>query len=379
MASTDTLRQSWRAWLGGDDRRGDPWWVSYVWTLVFAALCAVGFTVVNVAANSSEQAASLPVWYHWFQINLAASLVITLTIRLLFTVSGAAIGRDRLAAWSGGRRSLYFSLVPIVGVSISWPLAALWFLGIDVRREFSFARPGPIVASVGLGLVITFVFVQFFAAKARELQAENRASEARLRLLQGQMQPHFLFNTLANVVSLMETDTARAKLMLESFVDYLRASLSGLGEARHTLADELALVETYLRIIQIRMEERLRYSIEVPVALRGCKLLPLTLQPLVENAVVHGLEPSLAGGSLHIGARREGDDLILTVEDDGRGLPEPGPPAAAAPAAAKPGSAGTALANIGERLRNAYGRAASLRLDALPQGARASLRIPLIG
>ena len=152
-------------------------------------------------------------------------------------------------------------------------------------------------------LLITALFQQFFWAKSRQIQAENRATEAQLRLLQAQIEPHFLFNTLANVVSLMEVDPARAKTMLEAFVDYLRASLSGLGHGRHTLGDEIDLVDAYMRIIKIRMEDRLEYAIEVPAALRACALPALTLQPLVENAIVHGLEPQIAGGRVRIGAQ----------------------------------------------------------------------------
>src|SRR5262249_37233350 len=140
-------------------------------------------------------------------------------------------------------------------------------------------------------------------------------------------------------------DTPRAKLMLESFVDYLRSSLGGMRQADHTLGDELGLVEAYLRVIKIRMEDRLHYTIAVPDDLRSLALPALTLQPLVENAVLHGLEPKIDGGSVRIAARLEGPSggftLVLTVDDDGLGLAPDRP--------AHRGS-GTALANIRERL-----------------------------
>jgi sensor histidine kinase YesM len=229
-------------------------------------------------------------------------------------------------------------------------------------------RPG----SIALATLITLIFHQFFALKTRQIQAENRATEAQLRLLQAQIEPHFLFNTLANVVSLVEADPPRARAMLESFVDYLRASLTGLGQATHTLGDEIDLVDAYLRIIKMRMEDRLKYAIDVPGELRTRPLPALSLQPLVENAIVHGIEPQVAGGTIRIAARLESGALLLTVEDDGAGIASP------APALGATRGSGTALANIRERLRQSYGSAAQLSLDSVvPQGVRASLSLPL--
>ena len=374
MVNGESLRRSWRAWLSSDDRMGGPWWAAYAWTVVFATACAVGFTIVSIAFNADNDDVRLPTWWGWFQANMVISLTITLTIRLLFAGSTKAIGRERLRGWSKARRSLYYSLVPIVGVSIGWPLGMLWAFGIDVRRFFSLDRPGALIGTIVLALLITMIFHQFFAMKTRQIQAENQATEAQLRLLQAQIEPHFLFNTLANVVSLMESEPLRAKAMLESFVDYLRASLTGLGHATHTLGDEIDLVDAYMRIIKMRMEERLHYAIDVPDELRSRPLPALSLQPLVENAIVHGLEPQISGGTVRIAARLERGALMLTVEDDGAGI-------AAAKAAPRAGErahgTGTALANIRERLRQAYGSAAALRIDTVaPHGVRASLSLP---
>ena len=178
-------------------------------------------------------------------------------------------GRERLRAWSRARRSLYFTVVPLVGVAIGWPLGMLWAFGIDVR-PLLLVRPARLAGRQRRpGDADHLIFHQFFAMKTRQIQAENRATEAQLRLLQAQIEPHFLFNTLANVVSLMEADPPRARAMLESFVDYLRASLTGLGQATHTLGDEIDLVDAYLRIIKMRMEDRLQYTIDVPGELRA--------------------------------------------------------------------------------------------------------------
>ena len=139
-----------------------------------------------------------------------------------------------------------------------------------------------------------------------------RANEAQLRLLQGQMEPHFLFNTLANVISLIDADAPRAKHMLEALTDYLRASLGGLRHDDSTLAAELDLARRYLELMQTRMGDRLRFEIDVDEALGRAALMPLVLQPLIENAVKHGLEPQVDGGTVRVTATR--------IAVDGAGL-----------------------------------------------------------
>lgn len=369
----ETLRRSWRGWLTSDERQSGPWWASLVWTLLFATVCALGFTMLGIGLNAGHTGIQPAIWWTWLQANMVISVTIAVTIRGLFWISARAIGFERLRGWSRGRRSIYYSAVPLVGVAIGWPFGMLWAFGIDVRR-FSLDKPGVLVAAIAMALLITLIFQQFFAMKVRQIQAENQATEAQLRLLQAQIEPHFLFNTLANVVSLMEADPPRARVMLESFVDYLRASLTGLGQATHTLGDEIDLVDAYLRIIKIRMEDRLQYAIDVPAELRARALPALSLQPLVENAIVHGIEPLVRGGTIRIAARLERDALVLTVEDDGAGIATAASPPRAGVAA---GGSGTALANIRERLRQSYGSAAGLSLDSVvPQGVRASLSLP---
>jgi sensor histidine kinase YesM len=216
-----------------------------------------------------------------------------------------------------------------------------------------------------------FVLIyQWFGYKARAIEAERQHSEAQLRLLQAQIEPHFLFNTLANVNALIEHDPPKARRMLGAFTDYLRAGLSNLRRDQAPLADELALAEAYLRVQQARMEERLSFSIEADPTVRQAALPPLLLQPLVENAVVHGLEPQVDGGTVQVQARIEQGCLVLEVRDNGRGL---APPAAAQ---ARRGQ-GLALANVRERLRSRFGDAASLELLDAEPGALARLRLPL--
>jgi len=196
----------------------------------------------------------------------------------------------------------------------------------------------------------------------------RQAMEAQLRLLQAQIEPHFLFNTLANVQSLMERDTPRAKQMLETFTDYLRASLDQLRTADSTLATELAMIRSYLELLQIRMEERLRFEIDASDESLAATMPTLVLQPLVENAIEHGLEPKIEGGRVWIRARVLDGRLDLRVEDDGLGMDNPRRPRRL--------GAGLALSNIRERLHTRYGATAALTLTPQPLGMQASLSLP---
>jgi signal transduction histidine kinase len=369
MINPQRIRESWRAWLTDDDARVGPWWASLGWTLVLGTMCAIAFTVFNIALYAINGAAHPSQWPSLFRVNLIISLSITVAVRIVFALAAALVGRRRLCGWSKTRRSIYYVVVPLTGTAIGWPLGMYWALGIDVRKQLSPGHSDALFAGIALAVLTTLIFIQFFMMKARQIQAENQATEAQLRLLQAQIEPHFLFNTLANVVSLMDADMPRAKAMLESFVDYLRASLTGFRHGAHTLGDEIDLVVAYMRIVKTRMEDRLQYVVDVPTALRAYALPPLTLQPLVENAIVHGLEPQIAGGTIRIAATLEQGSLVLTVEDDGTGI-------GSGTTAARAGS-GTALANIRARLGQLYGAAAALRLDAVtPHGVRARLALP---
>ena len=369
MDTRETLRRSWRAWLYSGAPPVGPWWVGHAWTVVFALGVAAVFSALALIDPGSE---ARTIWPKIVAANVVLSLAISFSVRLAFWLGRRTVGAARLAAWSPRSRSLYYTLVPIAGVAVGWPLGMLAAGRLDERFMAPLVKPDVLATAIVVTLVVTALFHQFFRTKARQIAAENLASEAQLRLLQAQIEPHFLFNTLANVVSLMEVDSARAKSMLEAFVAYLRASLAGLGNGRHTLGDEIDLVDAYMRIVKIRMEDRLDYAIEVPMALRGVALPPLTLQPLVENAIVHGLEPQIAGGHVRVDARSDGGSLVVTVDDDGAGL------GGSAPAATGCAGSGTALANIRHRLEQAYGSRASLEIRAgEPRGVRARLSLPV--
>ncbi len=368
--TADTLRRSWRAWLGGDRAGVGSRWLSLLWTVSFSAAVAVGFTVLGFAAYAGGGGAwrNLAGWGHWYGINLVVCLCIGLSIQAMFAIGHRLFDVDRVRAAGAPWRTLYFTGLPLLGLTIGWPLGA-WLTGYRQIGWHLFEDPNALAGTLGVAMLITAIFQLLFSAKARQLQAEKRAAEAQLRLLQGQIEPHFLFNTLANVLSLIDHDAPRAKQMLASFTDYLRSSLGSLRHDQATLGSELDLAQAYLGLLQVRMEDRLRFHIDADPALREARLPPLLLQPLVENAIHHGLEPKVEGGALRVSARAEGGALVLEVTDDGLGL--------AAPPRRR--GAGMALANLRERLLARYGAAASLQLTGVAAGAGtvATLRLPL--
>jgi len=212
-------------------------------------------------------------------------------------------------------------------------------------------------------VVITYYFHSRSLIADREAAvqtAQRQAAESRLRLLEAQLEPHMFFNTLANLHVLIGLDPPRAQAMLDQLISFLRATLSGSQAVVQPLQAEFARTRDYLALMQVRMEDRLRVRFDLPADLAQIPVPPLLLQPLVENAIKHGLEPSVTGGRIEVVAARSGASLVLTVRDTGVGL------------SSGTGDEGTnfGLRQIRERLATHYGGAASLSLD--PAGDRAA-------
>lgn len=371
MLNRHILRASWGSWMTQTYTPVGPAWLQSVWTAVFSAVIAAGFTVVGFIRFAGGEGAwrNLAGWAEWYFSYLVVSLAIGFSIHGLFYVSKRLLGRTRIGRFTAWQRLAYFSVLPIAGVLVG-NMIGMTLLGFDLRDWIRGGTDSNAIArSLLFALLAWLLFTVYFTTRAQRIRAERNAAQAQLQLLQAQMEPHFLFNTLANVVSLMEEDTPRAKQMLESFTDYLRASLGSMRRGETTLGEELDLAEAYLRVVKTRMEDRLHYRIDVPDGLRSMTLPPLSLQPLIENAVVHGLEPQIDGGTVVISARLIDGQLIVDVTDDGRGLE----------AARTKGSrgTGTALANIRERLAQLHGERGGLVVEAAqPQGVHAVLRLP---
>ncbi|HDR9587358.1 TPA: histidine kinase [Burkholderia stabilis] len=236
---------------------------------------------------------------------------------------------------------------------------------------------GPSFLVAAVLFVCVSLFLQSMRMRAtleteRREAAEARQAEtaARLALLQAQIEPHFLFNTLANVQSLIERDPARATTMLDSLNRYLRASLRRTRNATSTLGEELELVEALLKIASIRLGERLSYAIDVPADLHALPFSPLLLQPLVENALLHGIEPSIDGGVIVIRGRMRGDLLELSVIDTGVGLGQGDTRL----------HGGVGLANVAARIRTLHGERGRVTVGTnagAAHGVTATLLIPI--
>ena len=203
------------------------------------------------------------------------------------------------------------------------------------------------------------------AAQVRETATEKELTVAKLSLLHAQVEPHFLYNTLASAQVLTRSDPAKADQMLGNLINYLRRSLPRAEDSLSTLGDELERATAYLEILKIRMGERLAVQIQVPESFKGVPMPPMMLQTLVENAIKHGLEPVVGGGNIWILAREIDGKVAVTVADDGRGLSDLG------------GGTGIGLRNVRERLRLAYGDSASFAIVAnFPNGVAATITLP---
>ncbi|MBL0142395.1 MAG: histidine kinase [Betaproteobacteria bacterium] len=241
---------------------------------------------------------------------------------------------------------------------------------------------------VGAGLVLLFIpifiltiIAKFFIDRSRAAQrmAELRrkeaeyhlmsrqVTEAKLQALQAQVEPHFLYNTLANVQALTEVDPPKANAMVGHLIQYLRNALPKMRESISTVGQEVELVRAYLSILQMRMGKRLSFEISIPESLVATPFPPLMLPSLVENAIKHGLEPQREGGSVLISAQAQDGRLRLMVSDTGRGFGDSV-------------GAGVGLANIRERLVALYGERAKLTLESnSPNGVIATIEVPLDG
>jgi hypothetical protein len=245
----------------------------------------------------------------------------------------------------------------------------------DVWRRSARAFGGYLVLCIAVTVSISF----FFQSRGRDQRrlrqiamAQRDASEAQLKLLESQLEPHMLFNTLANLRVLIGVDPLRAQAMLDQLIAFLRATLSGSQRPFHALSAEFARVSDYLQLMQVRMGDRLRTRIVLPHELADLPVPPLVLQPLVENAIKHGLEPHVGGGRIEVSAARVGDRVVLRVRDTGSGLS----------AGAAGGGTRFGLEQVRKRLATIYGAAATLELrpaSDVEGGTDAIVTIPVEG
>ena len=232
----------------------------------------------------------------------------------------------------------------------------------------------PVILGLLFGSIISYFFISREKISATEaiiqeerikrLTSEKKAVESNLRLLQAQIEPHFLFNTLSNILSLLETDLDKGKCMLEDLIHYLRTALSKTRGDTTTIGQEMEMIRAYMNIFKVRMGERLRYKVDVPDKINDIPFPPMLIQPLVENAIKHGLEPKIEGGEVFIHGEENEEILRLEIADTGVGFYEDG-------------NFGTGLSNIRERLISLYGDKGRLILEEnRPCGLKAIIEVP---
>jgi sensor histidine kinase YesM len=239
--------------------------------------------------------------------------------------------------------------------------------------------PARFVGLLLFSLAVSLGFLTYFYLRERNAELQREATEAQLQVLRAQLDPHMLFNTLANLRALIDQRPDQATDMLDRLVAYLRATLGasradGLGHTHtHTLGDEIDRLHDYLALMAVRMGPRLQVQIDLPDELQSQPVLPLLLQPLVENAIRHGLEPHIDGGTIAVQAQREGERLVLTVSDSGVG----GAHFASPRHTSGPHLGGLGLAHVRQRLHTHYGAAAHMALHSPSgQGTRITLQWP---
>ena len=301
---------------------------------------------------------------------------IGLSIWLFIDVGRLFLRPDPRTGWLHGWRGPALSAFGIVaGYGVGTGIGD-WYAGQSTWALWH-ANPQRLAGYVAVGLLFGTIGSLFFYGRgklqfhlAQQAALERDATLARLALLQSQLEPHMLFNTLANLRALIELDPPRAQAMLDRLIGFLRASLTASRAQAHPLSAEFERLADYLALMGMRMGERLEVRLDLPPALGALPVPPLLLQPLVENAIRHGLEPKLGAGRLEVHAQREGEALLLSVRDTGVGLD-----------AASPTTAGTGfgLQQVRERLHTLFGERAALKVEPAGDdegGTLALIRLP---
>ena len=286
-------------------------------------------------------------------------------------------GRDLFASsretgWPQGFTALGLPLAGVVGGYLLGTLAAdVWFGQSSWSGQGLQQLSSSIVITAVAGLVVTYFFYskgKRAVLEAKIAEAKAHASESKLKLLQTQIEPHMLFNTLANLRALIPIDPTAAVQMLDRMNDYLRATLSASRATMHPLQTEFDRLRDYLELMAVRMGPRLTFTLVLPPHLAAQAVPTLLLQPLVENSIKHGLEPQVEGGSITVRASEAAGVLTLEVLDTGAG-----PNSLCID---KAGS-GFGLAQVRERLAAAYGAGATLSLAAnVPRGTVVVITLP---
>ncbi|MGN6706195.1 MAG: sensor histidine kinase [Rhodanobacter sp.] len=317
-----------------------PGWKDHYWIL-FARLFFIALTATLAFGLFETWPARTPRWIaRWVLQVLAVAIAIPLAA---WTAYLATTQGDPVPFWQNSDRLTGFGFMTFMGV-----LLAPWM-----------------AVSALIGQINGEAQRQALAFELERSELERQALDARMRLLQAQVEPHFLFNTLANVRELVDSGSAQASAVLGSLIAYLRAAVPRLHHPATTFGQELELVRAYLDVMHMRIPDRLQYVLHVDEAVRSMLCPPMTLLTLVENAVRHGIDPAEDGGRIEVRVTLRQGRCFAQVIDTGVGLRPTGD------------SLGTGLPTLRERLQLIFGPEAQLRLaELVPHGVCAELEFP---
>ncbi|MEO7252643.1 MAG: histidine kinase [Casimicrobium sp.] len=347
--------------------------------------------------------AELPRYWRWLFLSIPAALLLAVlaawvvpdiaffeawpALNVLFFLIGLAIIPVLSPNASLARKLIHIVIsAPIAAVFVAILIGATLdrYYGNDLRQTFYLRFQATLVAGLSAGLLYAAVAAAIVYLRAQRLAIANKRlsveinesdvqrqlTETRLRLLQAQIEPHFLFNTLASAQQLSQKGAPDAAKLIGHLVRFLRMSIPSMREDRSALKRELEQVAAYLSIMQTRMGDRLTFAVHTDPEIADFELPPALVMTLVENAIKHGVEPAAAGGSVDVRAVREGDAVVISVSDTGVGL--------ISTESSEIGG-GLGLSNIAQRLQAIYGTDAHVKLTQnTPHGCIAALTIPRI-
>ena len=359
----------------------DAWAKKHWRQLLLGFVGLVGALTLSIALMTSK----------WKIFELVV-IVIFLVVAVMFSLLSAWFGATRKFSkhnFGSGKSMLVLIVLTtsggLVGLFFGAYVDGGWVHAIDKFQRSAGVAIGAtlLLAVIQGGVMMLIVHVRRQQVEQENIALQKQAAaeklarqltESRLKLMQAQVEPHFLFNTLASVQDLAEDGAPDAAALIAHLIRFLRSGLTGLRDESTTLQREFAMAEAYLNIMKVRMGDRLQFTLDLPPAMAGLSVPPAMLISLVENAIKHGLEPAIAGGSVAIRAHEENEQICLTVSDTGVGV-------GVSPRTATQGTArqesGLGLANITARLTLMYESAASLSTAAGGgTGFCATLRLP---
>jgi len=348
--------------------RDAPAWA--MWVMTFLVAFAWGVAMLTAAAFLSGNGARSEFWLEHAPPFMATTLLIGTVFHIVFTLI-ERLAPQRFLDWTHGEPgvlvSLFFVLISMACVATGLSIAYLLLGSLPGMQRVDWTPNRNWLSIAAAAAFFSVIWGLWAWGEWHEEQLKRQAKEAELKLLQAQIEPHYLFNTLANVRSLIDCDPPQAGELLDAFTDHLRASLGSMRAELVTVEQELELVGHYLKLMQLRMCDRLSFRIEATDDAKRATVPPLLLQPLVENAIHHGLECQVEPGCVNIRATLVNGMLRIEVQDDGVGLDAP---------KTRKGN-GVATQNIKERLKRRYGERGTLKLSsASPKGTLAVLELP---